>query len=248
MFCIQWVHLFSFQVIGIRLIHRLVRSDSNMPFLRFLYQHNCDLNAGTLLEKFIPIGIAIVQKQSEILKFLIQNGADVNKCIVGPWNKKLLTPIDVAVMDGSAEMLKILLTAEGLDINQTNKPRARQEKPVLLECVMHYHESVKVLLEAGADPNICGIEEDTPLSAATRLRNYDLMKLLIEYGADPNYPQRNNRLCPIPLQHSVLTGKRFCLFLVAIHMSCLNLVSFHITVSYRCLFQLKFKFTKLYYL
>ena len=219
-----------------------------MPFLRFLYQHNCDLNAGTLLEKFIPMAIAIVQKQSEILKFLIQNGADVNKCIVGPWNKKVLTPIDVAVMTESAEMLNILLTAEGLDINQTNKPCARQEKPVLLECVMHYHESVKVLLEAGADPNICGIEEDTPLMAATRQSNYDLMKLLIEYGADPNYLQRNNRLCPIPLQLSVLTGKRFCLFLVAIHMSCLNLVSFHITVSYRCLFQLKFKFTKLYYL
>ena len=182
-----------------------------MPFLRFLYQHNCDLNTGTLLEKYIPISIAILQKQSEILKFLIQNGADVNKCIVGPWNKKLLTPIDVAVMDESAEMLKILLTADGLDINQTNKPRARQRK-VLLECVMHYHESVKILLEAGADPNICGIDEDTPLLAATYQSNYDLMKLLIKYGADPNYTQRNNRLCPVPLQQSVLDGKRFCLF------------------------------------
>ena len=179
--------------------------------MRFLYQHNCDLNAGTLLEKFIPIGIAIVQKQSEILKFLIQNGADVNKCIVGPWNKPLLTPIDVAVMAESAEMLKILLTAEGLDINQTNTPRAREKKPVLLEC-MYYHESVKILLEAGADPNICGIEWETPLMAATRHSNYDVMKLLIKYGADPNYTHRNNRLFPVPLQHSVLDGKRFCLF------------------------------------
>ena len=209
-----------------------------MPFLRFLYQHNCDLNTGMLVDKYIPISIAILQKQSEILKFLIQNGADVNKGIYTLYDTSFYTPIDFAVMDKSTEMLKILLTAEGLDINQTNNPLAGEKRPVLIECVMHYHESVKILLEAGADPNICGIDEDTPLLAATHQSNYDLMKLLIKYGADPNYPQRNNRLFPVPLQHSVLHGKRFCLFLVATHTSCFNLVSYYLTVSFRCLFQL----------
>ena len=193
---------------GIRLIHSIVRSDSNMPFLKFLCKHSCDLNIGTLYEQYFPIMVAIEQEQSEILKYLIQNGADVNKIYVERSTGFLVTTVDLAILQDYGEILEILLSAEGLDINKINSAASTQALTKCVNCNQTNH--VKALLEAGADPNICGLrEKDSPLMNATQQNNYDLMKLLIEYGADPNYHVRNFVYAQVPLQFAVLCGKIF---------------------------------------
>lgn len=56
---------------------------------------------------------------------------------------------------------------------------------------------VTLLLEKGADPNIRGINEMTPLIFAVltddRNSRYDIIKLLLKYGADPNLKDDMNR-------------------------------------------------------
>ncbi len=54
-------------------------------------------------------------------------------------------------------------------------------------------EGLRILLEAGADPNKIGPEGMTPLQHAVVVRSMPAVKLLLEYGADPNIPDRSGR-------------------------------------------------------
>ena len=192
---------------GIRLIHGMVRKDSNLPLLAFLLKCNCDINISTLQLQYSPVVISIRRNQTETLKFLIQNGADVNKERDACKFENQMAPLDVALEGKSHGIIKILLSAKDIDLNQRVFMGVGRKEPLLLKCVMFHPEYIEKLLEAGADPNVQG-EWVTPLMASTALNNIDMMKLLIRYGADPNCLDRRIRgYHRVPLLHSVLSGK-----------------------------------------
>jgi ankyrin repeat protein len=68
--------------------------------------------------------------------------------------------------------------------------------PLYTAAVQGEVEIVRLLLEAGADPNkeSPGETEGTPLCAAASWGRTEVVRLLLEHGADPNLPERANEV------------------------------------------------------
>ena len=58
--------------------------------------------------------------------------------------------------------------------------------PLHLAVIDGNAEMVKVLLEAGADPNARDGDSETPLHHAARSGNAEIVRLLLDAGADPD--------------------------------------------------------------
>jgi ankyrin repeat protein len=135
------------------------------------------------------------------------------------------TPLHRAAEQGYPEVIEILL-AHGADINAKN---AEGETPLLLasgylfpskteytvsgkRIVKEHHseETIKLLLERGADVNIAGGKvagismKWTPLHYAVREKNKEVTKLLLDRGANINAP---DHVGYTPLHEAVMFGK-----------------------------------------
>ncbi len=112
------------------------------------------------------------------IRRLIEAGADVNVI-----NKKGVTPLFQASVEGHYEIVKLLLDAKA-DVNKARTTNGIT--PLFWASGEGHYEVVKLLLDAKADVNIkVEIEgkEYTVLSAAKEGGHTSIVKLLKEYGA-----------------------------------------------------------------
>ncbi|KAI6171449.1 hypothetical protein M3Y97_01045800 [Aphelenchoides bicaudatus] len=111
----------------------------------------------------------------EIVKLLIESGADVNAK-----NNRGDTPIHRASQNGYIEIVKFLVE-KGADVNATNKDH---------QTPLHYAnrklEVVKLLLESGANINATDAHGNTPLYYAVYDDKFEVVKYLVESGTDIN--------------------------------------------------------------
>lgn len=114
---------------------------------------------------------AITNGRADIVDSLIQHGADPN--LPGP--KHMLWP---AVHN--PECLRILL-AKAADHKKTS---GIMELATSINSI----EAIRILLEAGVDPNAKKDGVYTPLCTAIRDNRADILELLLRNGADPNIP------------------------------------------------------------
>ncbi len=94
------------------------------------------------------------------------------------------TPLVQAVRKNDVNKVKTLLQ-QGVDVNmqiESNGSTALYEASFL-----GYKNSVEILLENNANPNIQNKLGFTPLYAAAQERHGDIVKLLLHYDADPNF-------------------------------------------------------------
>lgn len=122
----------------------------------------------------------------DAFQLLLKNGADPTIPIreapqegYQPW-----TVIFFTVRDSEVRWFKELLD-NGLDVEfpAFGPPYGHT---VLHEAIsVQNYEHIKLLLEAGADPNKQDNLGNTALRSAHNVRNYKMILLLIEYGADP---------------------------------------------------------------
>ena len=63
-------------------------------------------------------------------------------------------------------------------------------------------EVLKLLLGAGADPNILGFDDDTVLHRAVRLRHVEAVALLLQHGANVAIKGRNGDTALAVARHS----------------------------------------------
>ena len=93
------------------------------------------------------------------------------------------TAIGLAAFLGGAEAVRVLLE-RGADPD-SDADNQFGVRPVHAAAAAHDHESMRLLLAAGADPNVRQRRGFTPLHEAAHTDDAEMAKLLLAHGADP---------------------------------------------------------------
>ena len=207
-------------------LHIAVRSGC-LPVVKLLIENNADINAwiepgmriisfdskgqydpvnsGTepAAERGTPIRWAAKYDQLEILKFLLEKGADI---------KAKYTDAEELIIfgaeTGNLELIKILVEAGADYSNNYNSPLHhaksvevakyflengvavdagdKGDKPIHTASRNANFEVVKFLVEQGAKIDSVNRDRQQPIHAACQGGNYDIVTLLVENGADVN--------------------------------------------------------------
>jgi ankyrin repeat protein len=121
--------------------------------------------------------LAVRTGNTDIVKFLVSNGADVN--IKDNYGQ---TPLQIAVHSDNVEIV-VQLVSNGAEINIKNSIG----KTPLHDAVYHgYFEIVKYLISQGAEINSMDIRGKMPLHEAVIDNNIEISKYLITKGAAVN--------------------------------------------------------------
>ena len=93
------------------------------------------------------------------------------------------TPLGLAAFLGGPEVVRVLLE-HGADANDDADNRFGV-RPVNAAAAAHDHETMRLLLEGGADPDAQQEGGFTPLHAAAHTDDVEMARLLLAHGADP---------------------------------------------------------------
>ena len=145
----------------------------------------------------IPIILACKSGNPEIVKVLLDNGADPNG---GDDDSFTLTSIYTDDWNKEKEIMKMLIDA-GADINY--RYNNYYETPIFKISNYGGVEKIKFLIENGADINAKNDQRETPLIKACSKGNLEVAKALIEAGADVNARDIANNN---PLAWAVIRG------------------------------------------
>lgn len=88
-----------------------------------------------------------------------------------------------ATIDNDLARVRAIIKS-GININQ--KHPQIQLTPLIQAINLRRIEIIKILLEAGADPNLCQDVYATPLELATSIGNIEVIELSLRAGANPN--------------------------------------------------------------
>lgn len=110
----------------------------------------------------------------------------VDPAAANAWSADGFTPLGLAAFFGHPPAVRLLLD-HGADVHAVAR-NAMRVQPIHAATAAHDAESVRLLLEAGADPNAEQQEGWTPLMAARRNGDLDLVELLVAHGASDRGP------------------------------------------------------------
>ena len=178
-----------------------------------LYSHTAEITKKIANEPFIldnkpnilPIVLASSQQNSQLVKLLIDAGADVNKGSGPNLDERALS---YAALNSTVEIARLLLDA-GADVNAVNRNNATA---LMYASQMRKVDVMKLLIEKGAKINVQDIGGYTALIFACYTfqgsdngkPQREAIKLLMDNGADPfiinnkgkeavNYISANNK-------------------------------------------------------
>jgi ankyrin repeat protein len=166
--------LVSTVLTGCTSIHTAARQ-GNLKEVRRQLAWGVNVNKSHLFTRDTPLIEAAANGHMEVVKLLIENGADVN--LKG---EAWYGPLHAAAAKGHLEVVKILLE-NGADVNifHHNKP--------LHNAAMNGHiEVARILLAHGADINAKGTDEAAPLHTAVSNNQLEMVKWLLSKGANVN--------------------------------------------------------------
>lgn len=145
-----------------------------------LIAEGADLNLATG-DGMTALHWAAQSGHADILDLLLEAGAEVDPTTrIGSY-----TPLHIASGQGSSEIVAALLAA-GADVNATTTTSLVTALHLAAQTV-NGADSVKALLEHGAEPNAReGSAEQTPLMFAAAENRVDSINLLLRAGADPS--------------------------------------------------------------
>ena len=124
------------------------------------------------------IQLAVRDDNLEIIKLLIDSGADVN---IGSTRLKF-APLHIAARRGDAEMVDLLI-ANGAEVNL---PDHEGGSALHFAVRAGENEIAELLIAHGAEVNVKDSEDYTPLHNAAWNGHLDTVELLVSNGADIN--------------------------------------------------------------
>ena len=129
--------------------------------------------------KNVPLFYAIKFNNTEVLKILLQRGANPNYR-----NEAHITTLHMAVIRGHQDMVKLLIQHR-VAVNSRSEDGSTA---LHYSCNFRRYEISKILLENGADPSLIEFPyEFSPIFYAVEQNDIPLTELLITYKANPNH-------------------------------------------------------------
>ncbi len=140
-----------------------------------LKEKGVDLDAAVVRGTSItPLAAAIQTHHPSLVRLLVDNGADVNKRLLG------VTPLHIAAAYGYSEEVA-LLVAKGADVNARNNG---EMTPLHLAAQAGKASVVRLLLAYGADPTLRDTQGNSALGYAVLGDHHEVARLLRE-GSRP---------------------------------------------------------------
>ena len=129
-----------------------------------------------------PLHIAAADNAVDIMKILIENGAEIDIC--DDYND---TPLHLATYHKSLDAMQLLLDS-GANVNALSSDGYYPLSKAITPWMGNIEpEVILLLLKYGADINaVSGTDALPALHTAAELGEADIVKLLIEHGADIN--------------------------------------------------------------
>lgn len=122
-----------------------------------------------------PLFWACEGKSFDVVKYLVEHGADVNK-----ENEYGETPLFKACYSGNENIVKYLVE-QGAGVNKESED---EETPLFFACLQGHENIVKYLVEHGADVNKATDSGETPLHIARKKGYENIVRYLVEHGAE----------------------------------------------------------------
>lgn len=120
---------------------------------------------------------ALVFKKSEIARYLIEHGANVN-FVVEKGKSAGTTALSMATQNGDAGIVKLLIQ-KGAKVNTKDQNGIT---PLHLAAYFGYVETARILLNAGAEINARDNAGNTPMKIAQVRKNMEVYALLKDKG------------------------------------------------------------------
>lgn len=161
-----------------------LRERKTVKKVAFILDHGADINQKDQDGNVILHDVLKHRYSIKTIQRLLNAGADVNAR-----NHDGSTPLLVLL-----QQLNSVLHPGSDDPDYFPFPASSEEKSIQhTECNAEsfFAEAVQLLLNAGADVNICNNHDDTPLIIACRYGGSTIQKMLIAAGADVNYRDGN---------------------------------------------------------
>lgn len=161
----------------------------SFEIVQYLLKRNyCFIDEGIEETCYSPLMAACKNGYVEIVKMLIQHGADVNRQLEE--DDKQESALTLAIENCHANVVKILLSF-GARTDQEKWSYSSgwnfRETPLLLAIQQNHIEIVEMLLKYNADVDgMCIIngETHTPLSYAVAKKNSEWIQFLLKHGSD----------------------------------------------------------------
>lgn len=131
---------------------------------------------------------ALLSGDKDRIKFLVSQGADVNKPDLQGW-----TPLTASARQRRNETIDLLIEL-GAD---PNKADANGMTPLAAALMRDHVPSIKTLIEHGADVEVPGQEDFRPLALALAEKKYEAAQALMDGGADVSVASGNQGLTPL---------------------------------------------------
>ncbi|VDI03597.1 Hypothetical predicted protein [Mytilus galloprovincialis] len=126
-------------------------------------------------KELAPLMLAVQKRWIEMVRMLLDMGADYNKC-----DKNGTSPVLGACINRHTEVVRMLLDV-GADYNKCNN---NEWSAVNIACSEGHTEIVKMLLDKGVDYNKCNNNGWSLLKLAGRAGHTEIVKMLLDKGAD----------------------------------------------------------------
>jgi ankyrin repeat protein len=181
------------------LIWSMETFDVTYELIEHLLSLGADPNLVDQTQGVSPLNVAILTNKIDLVKLLIQYGANVNQSFDDQSNSSLKLAIELASQHNNDTSIIEVLLESGADVNLNfNYNTTLNEQNILIQPNRNYSTTplitaislnnekiVELLLKYRAYPHTTPYDMYSPLSSACFLNNKKIVDLLLSYNIDP---------------------------------------------------------------